>query len=365
MNKERFNRWGGYKTVFLSVLFAGLLGVSTVIQATPAAAQASYIGAERCAACHADVFDNWRATGHPAKLRTAKEAREAGIQKPGYVKSWDDILFVVGGFKWKARYVDQQGFIITESPDGKIKGKNQFNLETEEFVNWNPGKKSPYDCGSCHTTGYKKEGNQLGKPGLIGTWAFNGIQCEACHGPGSAHTDKPGKGNIKVDKAAAACATCHRRGNDMSVIPAKPSGFVDHREQYQELLQGPHKNMACVSCHDPHKRAKLEMKATCQSCHSKQIADYMDSKHQKAKVKCVSCHMPDTGESAIQRGFMKGDLASHLFKINIDPAAPQLTADKKNFNGYITLGFACLNCHSDRDAAWAAKYAKGIHRMGK
>jgi hypothetical protein len=75
--------------------------------------------------------------------------------------------------------------------------------------------------------------------------------------------------------------------------------------------------------------------------------------------------MPDTGESAIPRGFMKGDLASHLFKINLDPAAPQLTADKKNFNGYITLGFACLNCHSDRNAAWAAQYAKGVHRLGE
>ncbi len=40
---------------------------------------------------------------------------------------------------------------------------------SEEFVNWNPGQKASYDCGPCHTTGYKKEGNQLGKPGLIGT----------------------------------------------------------------------------------------------------------------------------------------------------------------------------------------------------
>lgn len=173
------------------------------------------------------------------------------------------------------------------------------------------------------------------------------------------------KANIKVDKAATACATCHRRGTDLSVIPAKPSGFVDHREQHQELVQGPHKAMTCVACHDPHKRAKLEMKAACGSCHGKQVADYKDSKHQKAKVRCEGCHMPDMGGTAIQWGFMRGDLATHIFKINTDPAAPQLTADKKFVNGYVTLAYACLHCHSDRNAAWAAQYAKGIHRAGK
>lgn len=337
---------------------------SSSINSVNAQTQPKFVGAEKCAMCHRAYYDNWKATGHPNKLRTAKEAREAGVPKPDYV-SWDDILLVIGGFKWKARYVGQDGFIITQSPDGKIQGKNQFNRETETFSDYNPGKKVPYDCGECHTTGYKKEGNQLNKPGLIGTWAFNGIQCEACHGPGGDHAAKPSKANIKVDKSAAFCSTCHRRGYDMNVIPVKGSGFIDHREQYQELLQSPHKSFNCVDCHNPHKSARLDLKATCSTCHDKQVAAYKDSKHQKARVTCVNCHMTDLGETAVRRGPHRGDLSTHLFKINIDPNAKQLTDDKKFSQGYITLAYACLYCHADRNTSWAAQYAKGIHKMGK
>jgi hypothetical protein len=30
--------------------------------------------------------------------------------------TWDDILYVVGGYSWKARFVNQEGFIITVLP---------------------------------------------------------------------------------------------------------------------------------------------------------------------------------------------------------------------------------------------------------
>lgn len=68
---------------------------------------------------------------------------------------------------------------------------------------------------------------------LIGTWAFNGIQCEACHGPGSEHARTGDKTKITIDTSAASCGTCHSRGTDMAVIPAK-DGFIEHHEQYQD-----------------------------------------------------------------------------------------------------------------------------------
>jgi hypothetical protein len=30
--------------------------------------------------------------------------------------------------------------------------------------------------------------------------------------------------------------------------------------------------------------------------------------------------------------------------------------------GFVTLDFACLNCHKNKDMKWAAKMAKGIHK---
>ena len=68
----------------------------------------------------------------------------------------------------------------------------------------------PYNCGTCHTTGYNPEGNQDGLPGLIGTWTEPGIMCEECHGPGSLHSDNPRGVAMKLNRDAAECGDCHR-----------------------------------------------------------------------------------------------------------------------------------------------------------
>ncbi|MBM3469234.1 MAG: hypothetical protein FJX73_00350 [Armatimonadetes bacterium] len=352
------------------MLFLGLLLVAK--PQSPAEAQripgyfgAGYVGSETCAGCHQEIYDTFRTTGHPAKLRPAAEARAAGIPKPGYV-SWDQIRYVIGGFRWKARYVDQEGYIITGSPDGKISGRNQFNLETQAWANYNAGQKMRYDCGECHTTGYSPVGNQHRKPGFVGTWALDGIQCEACHGRGQVHAKAPSKANIQTDRSAALCGTCHRRGTDMGVIPAA-GGFVEHREQYQEFLASPHKALSCVTCHDPHRRAReVKAKGTCEACHTAAAAAFRGSRHQRAALTCTGCHMPNTGRNAVVRSKYEADDPSHLFKINLDPAARMFTDDGRFVRaGSNTLEFACLRCHADRTQAWAAGVARGIHRLGK
>lgn len=328
---------------------------------------AGYVGSETCAGCHREIYDTFRTTGHPVKLRTGAEARAAGLPKPDYV-SWDDVLFVIGGFRWKARYIGQDGYIITGSADGKIQGRNQFNLETQQWTNYNAGRKLAYDCGECHNTGYTPVGNQLHKPGLIGSWAFNGVQCEACHGRGAVHARAPSKANIAVNRSAALCGQCHRRGTDMGVIPAA-GGWVEHREQYQEWLASPHNRagLSCVTCHDPHRRARqLKPTGTCENCHTANAAAFRGSRHQRAGLSCTSCHMPRTGLNAVVRSRWEADDPSHLMRINPDPAAAQFTPDGRFVaGGANTLGFACLRCHADRTAAWAAQQVKGIHTLGK
>jgi len=344
------------------------------------AQQAEYVGADTCKTCHTSDYDHWKASGHAHMLRKAEDARLAGLPKPVYVK-WDDILFVVGGHRWKARYVNKDGFFITGGKDPKtgaeIKGQNQFNLETRKFADWEAGKEKKYDCGSCHTTGYSKEGNQLGKPGLIGTWKFEGIQCEACHGPGKEHAATGDKTKIKIDRSAAACGTCHSRGEDMTVIPAT-GGFIEHHEQYQELLQSPHspdkeakpgEKFSCVTCHKPHRTSGLSIKADCASCHAAQAEEFKGSAMDKAGVRCEDCHMAEATKSAVKRSPFEGDVMAHIFKINLDPKASMFYKkdDKEYANAKdgLTLDFACLQCHSDHDTAWAAQYAKDVHKLGK
>jgi len=297
-------------------------------------------------------------------LRTAEDARAARLPKPSYVE-WEDILFVIGGFDWKARYIGKDGFIITQSADGAVKGQNQFNLETEEFVDYHPGEEKPYTCGACHTTNYSEEGHQLRLEGLVGTWTFEGVQCEACHGPGSEHVGAPSKDNIEINTEAAFCGTCHSRGDDMNVIPAK-GGFIRHHEQYQEFLQSPHKDkLTCVSCHKPHRTSGLSLKLTCADCHSAQAAEFEGSEMQLAGLTCTDCHMAEASKSAVRRGPFEADVKTHLFRINPDPEAPMFTEDGKYAMGYLTLEYACLPCHADRDVDWAAEHAREAHTIGK
>ncbi|MBI4168514.1 MAG: hypothetical protein HY510_01100 [Acidobacteria bacterium] len=68
-----------------------------------------------------------------------------------------------------------------------------------------PEERTRAECLGCHTTGY-------GKPAAAGT-DLNGVQCEACHGPGSLYKsmDVMSKSKYQADRASAH-ATAVRAG---------------------------------------------------------------------------------------------------------------------------------------------------------
>jgi len=338
-----------------------VLAAGMVIGALGCSYAAIYVGADECMECHQKEYNEWKVSGHPYKLRTAEEAKSVPVPLPaGY--TWDDISYVIGGYKWKARYMDKEGFIITKT-DGNP-GKNQYNLQTGTWSNYHPGEVKKYDCGRCHTTGYSKEGSQDNLEGIVGTWKLTGIQCEACHGPGSDHIAQGGDvTQIKVDKSSELCGQCHVRGSK-DKIPAS-GGFIRHHEQYNELLASPKKSFDCVLCHNPHKKAEFAMKQDCATCHAREKAKYAGNKMEKVGVACTDCHMPRAVKSAVKFADYEADVRSHLFTINLDPEAEMFTGDGKFAQGYLTVEYACLSCHKDMDKEWALEEAKEVHSQGK
>ncbi len=281
--------------------------------------------------------------------------------------SWEDISYVIGGKYKKARFIDQNGYIITAAKDGS-ELRTQYNMETGEWGFYHKGEKKPYNCGKCHTTGYQKEGHQDGKEGLIGTWAAPGVTCEACHGPAGEHikSEKAAKENkLITNTKSEMCGGCHIRG-DKGKIPAK-GGFIKHHEQFNELLTGPHveeNDISCVTCHNPHKMAKLKpgIKESCASCHEDQLATYQNSPHGEVGIRCIECHMPRSSKSAVKFSDTEGDIRTHIFKISTDANAKMFTDDGKYaVGGHVTLDFACLNCHKNKDLNWASAKAKNYH----
>jgi hypothetical protein len=345
-------------------LFGFFLAIVMIFSWTAPGYGAHFLGPEKCMQCHDDEYNWWRASGHPYKLRKADEARISGLPLPkGY--TWDDISYVIGGFNWKARYMDKKGYIITAAKDGSP-APTQYNIRTGRWVNYHAGEKKKYDCGRCHTTAYSKKGRQDGLEGIVGTWELTGITCEECHGPASEHVAKRGAaGTIKVERSATLCGRCHIRGAKNEIPASK--GFIRHHEQYNELLAGPHKAISCITCHDPHKRAAFSMKIKCEQCHKKEAQDFTGSKMQRAGKTCIDCHMARATKSAEAKGHFEGDVRTHLFTINIDPKASMFYKEGKKelARGFLTVDFACLDCHQDRDKSWALKNAKGVHAVGK
>lgn len=336
-------------------------------EAAPAALKVfpgGYVGAEACGKCHQNRYDGWKASGHASMLRTGEEARLAGVPKPSYV-SWTDIAYVIGGKNWKARYVGKDGYLITggTNPETKavVKGQNEFLVATGQFDDAKPGEKVQYGCGQCHTTGYKPEGHQGGLEGIAGTWAFAGVQCEVCHGPGADHAKSKKKEDLKVADPSTACVKCHG-GKDLTVISAK-EGWVGGGVA-AEVAASPHKKLGCVQCHRPH-RPRGSFAKKCEDCHSSVAARFASSEMAKAGVSCTDCHMAPAAKEAFAANRFTGDRSVHLFRVNLNPNASLFyTKGGEQFvngkNG-LTLDFVCLRCHADRTKAWAADEAKDFH----
>ena len=329
-----------------------------------AAAGAEYVGAETCSACHADTYDVFMKSGHAYKLNPVVDGQppeypftEVTELPDGY--TWDDILYVIGGYNWKARFVGKDGYIITDKPgeSGNAEYLNQFNFANENvgteagWVTYHSGEAEiPYNCGSCHTTGYSPEGNQDDLPGLIGTWAEPGVRCEECHGPGSLHIANPRGVAMNVDRDAEQCGQCHRRG-DIEAVDAS-GGFIKHHEQYEELFQGKHVALDCTICHDPHEgviqlrnTGEQTTRTQCENCHFQKAQNQAVGTHQGINAQCIDCHMPFMVKSAVGNlETFTGDIRTHLMAI--DPyQVGQFNEDGSVALSQISLDFACRHCH--------------------
>jgi hypothetical protein len=348
--------------------------LNTPVDMPENAINAKYVGADECKTCHPTIYDNWKTTGHAYKLTTPDEILAIRPDLPfpdGYNK--DDILYIIGGWGWKARYIGLDGFIITKTGENHdIDGMNQYNVVTKEWVDYSPGEAKKYDCTKCHNTGSSYDSNQDNLAGIEGSWEYRGIQCEACHGPGSEHVAQGGGEGvaINVNTNASMCGLCHRRGGEDDKIPAS-GNFVQHHEQYLDFLaSGKMSALDCVTCHDPHMPVHVGATNTkegkgiimqCAQCHQSEEAKYAGTVMQMEGVTCVDCHMPKAAKSAIAVSEYEGDVRSHVFRMNLAADAEYIYTDpaddKQYANPYMTLEYVCLPCHADEDKAWAAENA--------
>ena len=274
-------------------------------------------------------------------------------------------------------------------PDQDLKAGNGLHW-TGPYKTWNAR------CAECHATGYKKNYNAQTRR-YSSTQAEIGVGCESCHGPGEAHvgwakqptgydlnrwgglTKKGltiGFTSRSPETEIQQCAGCHSRREplaDGNPLPGtlfhdayrlsllRPGlyhadgSIQDEVFVYGSFLQSKMyaRGVRCTDCHNAHSTSlKADGNAICTQCHSPagntrfptlRKTAYDSPSHHFHKpdtegAQCKSCHM-------IERVYMGVDgRRDHSFRI----PRPDLSAKTGAPN-------ACVDCHSDRDASWAAQ----------
>lgn len=348
-----------YKTViffFITFFTIGSLYIPLLLHAS---SENEYVGAKACRTCHEEQYNAWKSTGHAKMLRTISDIAFWDISFPeGYTRK--DISYVIGGNTWKTLFLDSNGYLITSTSAGE--GKNQYNLKSGQWVDYRPGEQIPYNCGKCHTTGFTADGHQNGHIGIEGTWKFDGVQCEACHGPGKKHSQSLLKDDIVID--GNGCFQCHGI-EPFEEIPLN-GVFLARYSEANQLRNSLMKNLMCTSCHNPHLRSEQSIIRPCESCHRDTAEIYRRSFKYRSGITCSDCHMPPA--EVIAEGnpeVFRGDFKSHLFRIDHSKKFTVLEKEGQRINpGYLTVDYSCTPCHNIyRDRQWAAGNAMFAHRI--
>lgn len=389
------------------------------------AAQAAFVGGQACAGCHAEQTASWTGSHHDLAMQPAGPDTVLGdfsnaeltyngvtsvlFERDGeYRMSTDGPDGTLEEFRVTHTFgVEPLQQYLLELSDGRHQassiawdarpaeqgGQRWFHLYPDEAVDhedplhwtgiyqsWNTM------CAECHSTDLEKNYTP-DVQGFATTWSSIDVDCEACHGPGSAHAAAPEAAPLALPAAARAwimneatgvaarsppldsaaeievCAQCHSRRAQLTddFVPgdALLDGFrpslldeglyhadgqiLDEVYVYGSFLQSAMHaaGVTCSDCHDPHSTGlRADADAICGTCHlpSTFAAAEHHNHPEDASPGCVDCHM------RAETYMVVDPRRDHSFRVPRPDLSQPLGAPN-----------ACNDCHTDESAAWAAE----------
>lgn len=394
---------------------------------------AVFTGGKACIECHQKEYRLWKGSDHDSAMALASDTSVRG--------DFNNASFTFNGKTSKFYKRSGKFYVFTEGPGGimkefqvaytfGIRPLQQYLIpfENGKFqclpIAWNTVQKKwfhmaamvykPEDldpgnwlywtnqaqnwnsmCAECHSTNLQKNFD-LNTKSYHTTWNDINVNCEACHGPGSAHIEwarlpelsRPQNNNaglqVKTSKITSrqyveSCSPCHARRSstgpydhnfseflDYAIpqLPTRPTyhidgQFLEEDYEYGSFTQSKMymKEVRCGDCHDPHSlKRKFDGNALCTQCHRADEYDTYNHHNHKSKGEtgtsftnktgqklgpgdgnlCRDCHMPGRFYMGVDKRF------DHSMRI----PRPDLS---------IKLGTpnACTNCHDDKSDAWA------------
>lgn len=382
---------------------------------------ASYTGIHVCAACHQDIYNTFVETGMGKSFDSATKSKSIADfksfavfdknKKFWYTAFWqnsklfikeyrlngkdttysrtEQVDYIIGsGQHTNSHLILRQGQLF-QAPLTWYNQQKKWDLPPGfEDHNSRFDRQLDIECISCH--------NALPEmpQGFSNRFTYlpRGIDCERCHGPGSAHVNywqsKPsdkevtaqhGKyiinpGKLSNKDLVDVCQRCHLQGDNVlkpgkRFTDFKPGKalknyfeiylpvYQDGSEQFDMANHAARMQKSkcyiksqggfnCISCHNPHVSVKAtnlqRFNNVCNKCHQTQLCTISDAEMKKAQSNCVLCHMPSGGTEDIPH------VTVHDHKI----AKPHQT--KTSSNARLTGLYAVNNSNPDIESQAAA-----------
>lgn len=314
-----------------------------------------YEGSRECFSCHrGNLRDVHETSPHALTLREADEegvilADFAGdvpeFQFPGEdaarALTADDIQYAVGAGRRIQRYVydagDEQYMVLPF----------EWNVEEQTWQPYTPGHPSPnagYDwnagCAGCHTTGFDAEN---------GEWSEEGVQCEACHGPGREHIELADEAGRRASEDeiqeirdavysgpdSQMCGQCHAAGVDSSGLPY-PASYLPGTNLLDSFTLAAPDDSAHWWPTGHASQMNMQFNEWLGNTHANSLNNLKDS-GEPVEDLCLSCHSVDAA-------FQQRRLALYEAGELSDPAPQAAAADSAQF------GVTCVACHAPHKA---------------
>lgn len=338
-----------------ALVVAGLLMIST-----PVAAQdgpGDYIGAKECSSCHRPIVNALKESAHTLALQDVGRSKDAiladfstgedlrTVQFPGEDTARpftpEDVAFVIGTGRYTQAYV----YEVKRNEYQVLPAR--WNTATNRWEAYKlaetwpmPASDFSTNCAGCHTVGINPE---------TGRWEDDGVQCEACHGPGETHAELAGDAGRNPDEEELTalraainnatdpqtCGQCHSRG----VLAEGGVGFPIHYKPGSDLLGD-----GAYTLFDPEKtdfwyptgqasHANMQYNEWFYSGHPDALTSLQGDSSGAVDDTCLTCHSQDyrfTNQqiAAVQAGDREGK------------APDPLTAATAQY------GVTCTTCHN-------------------
>jgi predicted CXXCH cytochrome family protein len=369
--------------ILASVHLAGLAGPanpgpdSHVVKADAT----GYVGNEACARCHSSIYNSYTSTAMGRASGPAKENlipadflhTKSGVhyriysegnriwlsfERPGdpAVRGKRELLYFIGSGRRGLTYLFATDGFVFESPINWYAKAGMWDMtpayQTAREVPLNlPTYTS---CLRCHVSGMQPPLKGTDNHYRMPVFAFSGITCEACHGPGGAHVKGGGIVNpakLSPDRRDAICMECHLEGKvgierrGRHAYEFRPgdalSDYIRHYllvggstnqlgavSEVEALTQSMCKKktgdaMSCSSCHDPHYSPSAQQRVSyyrekCLACHGGKLG----SEHHAEQPDCTTCHMP----SILSKDVAHTQVTDHRIPRRPQLSPPQETA---------------------------------------